>query len=112
MESGETLQEACEREVLEEAGVTVQVTNLIAAYSDSDILLEYPDGNKWQLAVLHFEATWLEGTLESSDETADAGYFSLEQIEHMDLNDFDRARVADSFAFQGQTFLRDRIGLA
>ena len=54
MEPGESVSEACEREVLEEASIRVQTTHLVAVYSNPHILLQYPDGNKWQLTILHF----------------------------------------------------------
>ena len=111
IESGESLHEACEREVYEEAGIKVKATHLIAAYSDPNLLLKYPDGNKWQLVVLHFEAQFINGGLSASDETTEVGYFSFDQIKEMNLGDFDRQRVADGFAFQGHTFIQDTIGL-
>jgi 8-oxo-dGTP pyrophosphatase MutT (NUDIX family) len=45
MESGESVAEACEREVWEETGLHVRITRLIGVYSDPDQLVVYPDGN-------------------------------------------------------------------
>jgi len=56
VESGESVAEACEREVLEETGLSVRVKRLIGVYSNRDALMEYPDGNKVQIVVLNFEA--------------------------------------------------------
>lgn len=39
MESGESAAEACEREVLEETGLTVRVTRLVGVYSNPDQLV-------------------------------------------------------------------------
>ena len=63
MEPGESLSEACNREVVEETGLTVKIQRLIGVYTSPNILLEYPDGNKWQLVVLHFEAITIDGEL-------------------------------------------------
>ena len=109
MEPGESVTEACEREVMEEAGIRVKATRLVAVYSNPHILLEYPDGNKWQLVVLHFEAEKVAGDIMSGDETTDVGYFSLEEIAEMDIGDFDRQRIADGFDFQGYTFVCDNF---
>ncbi len=110
MESGETLQEACEREVWEETGVRVQATNLVTVYSDPNILLEYPDGNKWQLVVMHFMARLVDGTPARGDETTDAGYFSLEETMRMNIGEFDRQRIDDGFAYTGTTFVKSDLG--
>ncbi len=106
MEPGESVAEACAREVQEETGLHVQVQQLIAVYSDPHKLLEYPDGNRYQLVVLHFLAVQLNGSLTVSNETFDFGYFSPSDIEQMDLGEMDRKRVADGFAFQLTTLIR------
>lgn len=110
MESGESLHEACEREVWEETGVRVKATHLVAVYSDPNILLEYPDGNKWQIVVLHFVADKVGGNLVSGDETTDVGYFSLDEISKMNIGEFDRQRINDGFTFKQSTVVRDDFG--
>ena len=109
MEPGESVTEACEREVMEETGIQVEATQLIAVYNNPHMLLEYPDGNKWQLVVLHFAANIIGGNITPSDETTDVGYFSLAEIAKMNIDDFDRQRIADGFDFHGQSFVRDSI---
>lgn len=110
MEPGESLPEACEREVWEEAKIRVHATHLIAIYSDPNVLLEYPDGNKWQLVVLHFLAEHIEGTAAPNDETIEVGYFSAEEITKMDVGEFDRQRINDGLAFQNRTFIKSDLG--
>ena len=61
MEPGENLSEACKREVFEETGLLVEIQRLIGVYTSPHLLLEYQDGNKWQLVVLHFEAIAVDG---------------------------------------------------
>lgn len=112
MESGESLQAACEREVREETGLEVEATNLIAIYSDPDVLLEYPDGDKIQLVVLLFKARVIAGEFADSDETTDAGYFTLDKIKHMNVGTFDRQRIADGFAYQDVTIVSDLLHLS
>src|SRR5260221_1051116 len=63
MEPGESTTEACAREVFEETGLRVTVKRLIGVYSTPHRLLEYPDGNRWQLVVLYFEAGAIGGAL-------------------------------------------------
>src|SRR5687767_6821069 len=60
LEPGESVSEACAREVLEETGLRVSVVRLIGVYSDPHRLLEYADGNRYHLVALSFEVA-LEG---------------------------------------------------
>ncbi len=109
MDPGESVTEACEREVLEETRIQVKATGLIALYNDPNLLLEYPDGNKWQLIVLHFAVEVVGGKINIGDETTAVGFFTAAEIAKMDLGPFDRQRVNDGFAFQKSTFIRNDL---
>jgi len=107
MASGESFSEACKREVQEETGLEVNVKRLIGIYTSPNLLLEYPDGNKWQLIVLHFEAEFAYGELKPSEETTEFGFFSLSEISELDMNKLDRKRVLDGFAKSHNTLVND-----
>ena len=107
MEPGESLTEACVREVLEETGLTVQVQRLISVYTNPHILLKYPDGNLWQLIVLHFAAIPTSGEVTTSNESIDVRFFSEAETRGLKMNPFDRLRIADAFAAETTTLIRD-----
>jgi ADP-ribose pyrophosphatase YjhB (NUDIX family) len=109
MDPGESVTEACAREVQEETGVQVRVGRLIAVYNSPNLLLEYQDGNRLQLVILHFAAKRIGGTLSISDETTEVGYFSRADIDHMNISEFRRQRIEDAFADEPTTFIRDEI---
>ena len=96
MESGESVSEACEREVWEETGLRVRVKRLVGVYSHSDQLIVYPDGNKAHIVALHFEAEIIDGTPSLSNETTDFGYFTPEQVEGLEMLGRHKERVIDS----------------
>ena len=96
MESGESVAEACEREVFEETGLRVRVTRLVGVYSYPDQLVVYPDGNKAQIVALHFEAEIIGGQLGLSNETTEVGYFTREEIQGMELFGRHKERVSDT----------------
>ena len=96
MESGESAAEACEREVREETGLTVRVKRLVGVYSHPDQLVIYPDGNKAHIVALHFEAEVTGGDLGLSNETTAFGYFSVAEIQSMELLGRHKERVVDT----------------
>jgi 8-oxo-dGTP pyrophosphatase MutT (NUDIX family) len=106
MEPGESLVEACEREVLEETGLTVRVKHLTGVYSHSDQLTIYSKEDKFQIVALHFEADIISGELGLSDETSDYGYFNLEEIENLEMLGRHKERIIDSLAHQKEAFVR------
>jgi len=107
MEPGESAAEASAREVLEETGLQVRVGRLIAVYTNPNILVEYPDGSRYQIVALHFAAEPSGGGLRPSSETTEVGYFPPGEVEHLEMGRFDRQRVADAFARQEAAFVRD-----
>lgn len=111
MEAGENFSEACAREVHEETGLQIEVKGLISIYTNPHLLLEYPDGNRWQLVVLHFEAKIIDGELIPSDESPELNFCTLEEIKSLEVGMLDHFRIADSFARQESTIIRNEFGL-
>jgi ADP-ribose pyrophosphatase YjhB (NUDIX family) len=106
MEAGESAVEACVREVKEETGLDVRIRRLVGIYTDPNRLLEYPDGNKFHLVALHFEAEVTGGELTLSDETTAYGYFTIPEIAEMDMLEIHRERIADAAAERVPAFMR------
>jgi len=79
MDAGERPAETAEREVLEETGLTVRVTELLGVYSDPDVIVVYPDGNRRQIVGVLFRAEQVEGTAGLSDEVTEVGWFTAEE---------------------------------
>lgn len=101
VDAGESVAEACEREVWEETGLKARVTRLVGVYSDPHRLIVYPDGHQVQIVALNFEAEILEGEPGLSNETTAWGYFTLEQAAELTLLAGHLERLRD--AFSGQT---------
>ena len=109
MEAGESMTEACAREVLEETGLHVRVERLISAYTNPHLLLEYPDGNRLQFVVLHFEAEPIGGSLSRSDESSELQFFSQAETANLDIGPLDRLRITDAFTAQEAAIVRDEF---
>jgi 8-oxo-dGTP pyrophosphatase MutT (NUDIX family) len=106
MESGETLEECCQREVWEETGLEIRITRLVGIYSNRDQLVVYRDGNQAQIVVLSFEAEITGGELGISDETTAFGYYSLEEIAALPMHGRHGERVVDALQNQVTPILK------
>jgi 8-oxo-dGTP pyrophosphatase MutT (NUDIX family) len=99
-ESGESIIETCQRETLEETGLQVRIVRLLGIYSSPHRLVEYADGNRYQIVALNFEVEPVGGALTLSDETTDYGYFSWEEMARMDVMETHVERLTDIFSGQ------------
>ena len=85
MDAGERPAETAEREVLEETGLVVRVTELLGVYCDPDIVVVYPDGNRAQIVGILFRAEPTAGTAGLSNEVTEVGWFTAEQASRLEL---------------------------
>jgi 8-oxo-dGTP diphosphatase len=82
---GETLQEAAEREIMEETGLTIQankpvhVFDLIERDSAGSLLFHY--------VIIDLLADYIEGDVHPGDDVSDAGWFNPDEIESLDITE-------------------------
>lgn len=91
VEAGETVEEACAREVMEEVGLQVRVEGIIGVYSAPG---RDPRGAFVSIA---FRTTVLGGTLRVTEEARAHRWFSAGEEPHMG---FDHARIVADFRVQ------------
>jgi len=106
MDPGESAAEACEREVLEETGLSVRLKRLVGVYSHPDQLTVYPDGNKVQIVALHFEAEVTGGEPGLSNETTEIGYFTLLELEKLEFLGRHKERILDTLKNQREAVIK------
>lgn len=95
---GESVSEACVREVFEETGLIVEVVRLLGVYSNPHRMVRYADGNQYHVVSLNFEVVLVGGELGLSNETTEVGYFSEAEIATMDIIDPHAERMAAIWA--------------
>ncbi len=106
VEPGESVEETVIREAREETGLTIRVLRLVGVYSDPDSLVVYNDDTAVQIVALNFEAEITAGEPGLSDETSDWGYFSLGEIDKLDMLLNHKIRIQDTFAGQVSAFIK------
>jgi 8-oxo-dGTP pyrophosphatase MutT (NUDIX family) len=106
LDSGESVEECCVREVLEETGLVVQIERLVGVYSTPHRITTYADGNRYQIIALSFEAKPVGSEITLSDETTDIGYFSLDEIQHLDVMEPHLERIEDARLQQSPTIIK------
>ena len=95
MESGETVDEALCREVLEETGIEVKVERLVGVYSKP----------QKQEVVLTFLCQVIGGTLRSTEETRESRYFAPNSLPENTLPKH-RQRIEDALLNQQSAIIR------
>ena len=106
MDPGESAEETCVRETLEETGLKVLATKLVGVYTSPHIMVEYSDGNRVQPISFSFEAEVIGGELSLSDETTEYGYFSVNELDTVDLLEHHRQRIDDAVQGRAEAFYR------
>ncbi len=106
VEPGETVAEACIREIQEETGLQCRIVRLIGVYSSPNFVLDYGERGRFQVVGLSFELEPIGGELGLSNETTAVGFFSAAEIAGLDLLEHHRERIADAFAGQKITVIR------
>ena len=106
LEAGESVGEACAREVREETRLRVRVIRLTGVYSDPHCVIVYPDGNRAHVVVLNFEVEHLSGEPGPSDETTGVEWFDVQRAVEMDLFHAHAQHIRDALAEQMAAFIR------
>lgn len=106
VDPGESVEETIIREVQEETRLTVRVLRLIGVYSDPNALVVYDEHTAVQIVALSFEVEITAGKPGLSEETSDWGYYSLEEIDKLDMLLNHHIRIQDAFVAQPEALIR------
>jgi ADP-ribose pyrophosphatase YjhB (NUDIX family) len=93
---GETLVQACLRELFEETGLKGEVTRLVGIYSDAENSLHIAQGLEWHTIRVSFMCKIIGGKITSSDETSEIRYFDIHQLPPLITDHAQRIRDANS----------------
>ena len=93
IELGESVSQAVIREVHEETGIDVQITDLVGIYSDPKHIIAYDDGEVRQQFSLCFRARPIGGTLRGSSESTEANWVPAHELDALNLHPAQQLRV-------------------
>ncbi|MFC8046531.1 NUDIX hydrolase [Nocardia sp. NPDC057353] len=96
LEAGETVAQAVVREVREETGIEVEVTQLVGVFSDPDHVIAYDDGEVRQEFSICFRADPVGGTPQRSSESSEVVWLSPGELSGLDIHESILLRIQKS----------------
>lgn len=99
LEFGESLIDCATREVKEEAGLEVKITDIIGTYTNPNIIVAYSDGEvRQEFTVLYF-GEFMGGDVSMDDESTEYRWVNLNDIQTLELADSQRRRLDDVISY-------------
>jgi len=97
VELGESLQEAAEREILEEAGIVVKAREPVCTFD----VIERDDAGRvrFHYVIVDLAADYLDGDLRSGDDALEARWVSPGELETLTVNERTRRLLERQFQF-------------
>ena len=88
VELGETLQQAAEREIIEETGLTIRAGDPVYTFD----VIERDDAGRirFHYVIVDFMADYLSGKLNPSDDASEARWVTPEELEGLPMNETTR----------------------
>ncbi|MEU5407423.1 NUDIX hydrolase [Nocardia asteroides] len=98
LEAGETVSEAVAREVLEETGIEVDVSDMVGVFSNPEHVIAYDDGEVRQEFSICFRARPTGGMLRTSEESKEVLWVTPAAVESLDVHPSIKLRIEHGLA--------------
>lgn len=94
---GEYVAETAVRETREEAGIDVEVVDVVGIYSDPKHVVEYSNGEVRQQFSICFRARYLGGQPTASEESAEVRWVARNELDELPIHPSMRLRIDHGF---------------
>ena len=99
LEFGENLASCAIREVMEESGLKVEITDIIGTYTDPNILVAYSDGEVRQEFTVVYAGKFTDTNISLDEESTDYRWVDFDSVNAIELADSQRKRIYDVIKF-------------
>ena len=108
LEFGESMIDCALREIKEESGYEIIITDIIGTYTDPNIKVEYSDGEVRQEFTIVYKGEIVSGQINLDDESTNYTWVDLENVEKLTMADSQKRRIEDvkKFISTGMKTLR------
>lgn len=108
LEFGESLSDCALREVREECGYQVKITDIIGTYTDPNIKVEYSDGEVRQEFTIVYKGEIEGGAMKINDEATDYCWVEISEAENLPMAESQKKRIRDIkiYSETGERFLK------
>ena len=97
VELGETLQEAAEREIIEETGVVIEAKKPVYTF---DVIERDENGHiRFHYLIVDLAADYVSGELRAGDDAVDVSWVSLKDLNDRNVSDATRRLLAQCYGF-------------
>jgi len=90
---GESIRETVVREVREETGYDVEVTNIVGTYTNPKHVMAYDDGEVRQQFSIAFSAKLIGGEAQTSDESEEVAWVAPTDLDTLEIHPSMRMRI-------------------
>ena len=99
LDFGESLIECAIREVKEETGLDIEITDIIGTYTDPNIRVAYSDGEVRQEFTIVYAGKCTSKYVVLDEESTDYKWVPLCEVNSLELASSQKRRIADVLAF-------------
>ena len=97
VELGETLQEAAEREILEETGISIRAGETVYTF---DVIERDDNGRiRFHYVILDLAADYISGEVKAGDDAVDVSWFSSEDVNDRRVSPATRRLLKECYGF-------------